>query len=232
MIVLVTPAGLLTYASPASFGVLGYRPEELVGGAVPDFIHPAEREEAARLYGEVVRKNVVHVVTCRLRHRDGSWRWTETSFRAMRDETTQRTAQVIGVSRNVDERVRVTEALNRFKYVLDHTLDMIYIFDADTLRFNYVNEGAALTMGYARDALIGKGPWELRRDVTEAQYREGVQPFLRGEIQSRHFELVMYRADGSALPVDATMQLMRRPGELGTFISVIATLPSARRSIA
>jgi PAS domain S-box-containing protein len=220
MIVRVTPDGVLTYVSPASLGVLGYRPEELVGAAVPEFIHPVEREQALRLYGEVVRKNVVQIVTCRLKGRDGSWRWTETSFRALRDDATQRTVQVIGVSRNVDERVRVTEALNRFKHVLDHTLDMIYIFDPETLRFSYVNEGAALTMGYPRETMLGMAPWELRRDVTEAQYREAIQPFLRGEIQSRHFEIFMCRADGSELPVDVTMQLLRPPGELGTFISV------------
>jgi PAS domain S-box-containing protein len=221
MIVRVTPSGLLTYASPASFGALGYHPEELLGRAVPDFIHPSEREEAARLYGEVVRKNVVNVVTCRLRRRDASWIWMETSFRAVRDEASQRTVQVIGVSRNVDERIRVTEALNRFKYVLDHTLDMIYIFDAETLRFSYVNEGAALGLGYERDALLSMAPWDLRPDATEAQYRQMIEPFLRGEIQSRHFETVHRRADGNEMPVDVTMQLMRRAGETGTFIAVI-----------
>ncbi len=221
MILRVTPGGTVTYVSAASSSMLGYRPDELTGCYAPDFIHPDEKAEVARLYGEVVRRNVGRVVTCRLRTRAGGWVWTETSFRPVTDEHSGRSVLVIGVSRNVEERVRVTEALNRFKSVLDQTLDMIFIFDETTLRITYVNQGAATTLGHRRDKLLGMAPWDLRADMTEAQYRKLIEPFLAGKIQSQHFETTYLRADGSTFPVDITMQLTRRPGETGLFVSVI-----------
>ena len=220
MILRIAPSGVLTYVSPASLRMLGYRPEELVGKYVPDFVHPQDREEAARLYSEAVRLNTFHVVTCRLRTRSGGWVWVETSFRAVRDPDKGRTVQVMAVSRNVDERVQAAEALNRFKQILDNTIDMIFMFDTETLRYSYVNRGAADTLGYPRDKLIGMAPWELRGNTTESEYRKTVEPFLRGEIQSRQFETVHRRADGEVIPVDVIMQIIRRPGETGMFLSV------------
>jgi len=220
MILRIDPWGVLTYVSPASLSMLGYRPDEVVGRRVPDFVHPQDREEAARLYGEVVRLKTFHVFTCRLRNHSGGWVWVETSFRAIPDPDTGRTAQVIAVSRNVDERMQAAEALNRFKQILDNTIDMIFMFDTDTLRYSYVNRGAADTLGYPREKLLGMAPWELRGNITEAEYRKTIEAFLRGEIQSRQFETVHRRADGEVIPVDVSMQIIRRPGETGMFLSV------------
>jgi len=193
----------------------------LVGRSIAGFIHLDDREDAFALYREVVRKNVVNVVTCRLKRGDGEWTWVETSFSAMRDAGSDRTVQVIGVSRNVDERVRASEALNRFKHALDNTVDMIFMFDSETLRFNYVNRGAVDTLGYSEQRLLGMLPWELRGNITEAEYRQAIQPFLRGEIQSRQFETVHRCADGTVIPVDVSMQLIRQAGdEHGLFISL------------
>jgi len=173
------------------------------------------------LYREVVRNDVINVVTCRLRRADGSWTWTETSFRAMRDAATRRTVHVIGVSRNVDERVKASAALNRFKHVLDNTIDMIFMFDSQSLRFSYANKGAMDTLGYSEERLLAMAAWQLRGNVTEDEYRADIAPFLRGEIQSRQFETVNCCADGSVIPVDVSMQLVRQTGEEhGLFISL------------
>ena len=221
MISRMTPAGVLTYVSPASQIALGYSPEAMVGRSIAEFIHPDDREDAFALYSEVVRQNVVNVATCRLKRGDGAWTWVETSFSAMRDAGSERTVQVIGVSRNVDERVRASEALNRFKHALDNTVDMIFMFDSETLRFNYVNRGAVDTLGYSEQRLLGMLPWEVRGNITQAEYRQAIQPFLRGEIQSRQFETVHRCADGTVIPVDVSMQLIRQAGdEHGLFISL------------
>ena len=221
MITRLTPEAIIEYASPASAVVVGFSPERLAGRNVGEFIHPDDLAQARSMFAEVVKHNIVNVVTCRLRHQDKGWLWVETSFRSVREPGSNWTSQVIGVSRNVDERVHVTEALNRFKYVLDHTRDMIFIADTTSLRFNYVNQGAAETLGYPREKLLGMAPWEVRTGITEAEYREVIEPLLRGDIQSQQFEAVHRRADGTQFPVDATLQTVRRPGEVDLFVWLI-----------
>jgi len=98
---------------------------------------------------------------------------------------------------------------------------MIFIADTQTLRFSYVNLGAAESLGYPREELIGMAPWEVRANGTEAEYRKTIEPFLRGEMQSRQFETFHRRADGTEFPVDVALQIVRRPGEEGLFVWII-----------
>lgn len=229
LISLLTPTGAIEYASPASVAVLGRRPDELVGMPVTEIIHPDDQQRALQVFKEAVKSQAHAVFTCRLKRSDGSWSWIETSFRAIVDNDTGLTRQIIGVSRDVNERVRVTDALNHFKYVLDNTLDMIFIYDADTLRFNYVNEGAVRTLGYPRERLLGMTPWQVRADIEEKDYPRSIKPFLEGRISSRQLESVHRRADGSLIPVEVTMQLIRRPGEVGTFIAIARDLTERKK---
>lgn len=229
LISLLTPEGAIEYASSAGTAMLGYPPDHLIGRVVMEMIHPEDVDQALEIFARVVKSQVPVVFTCRLRKADGSWSWIETSFRAIRDMTTGRTRQVIAVSRDINERVRVTSALNHFKYVLDSTLDMIFIYDVDTLRFNYVNDGAARALGIPRDRLLGMAPWEVRADIQEKDYYKSIEPFLKGEIQSRQVETVHRKADGSFMPVEVSMQLIRRPGETGTFISIARDLTERKK---
>lgn len=229
LISLLTPAGAIEYASSASRALLGRQPEDLIGRIVTELIHPDDAKQSLQIFTNVVKTQMPVVFTCRLRKKDGSWSWIETSFRAIADVEASRTRQVIAVSRDINERVRVTSALNHFKYVLDNTLDMIFIYDVDTLRFNYVNDGAARALGIPRDQLLGMAPWEVRADIREQDYQKSIEPFLKGEIQSRQVETIHRRADGSIMPVEVTMQLIRRPGESGTFVSIARDLTERKK---
>jgi PAS domain S-box-containing protein len=220
LISLLDPAGVIEYASPAAIGLLDTQPEHLLGKLVTDLIHPDDLPRSLQIFADIVKKQVPVVFICRLMRSGGTWTWIETSFRAIRDADSGRTRQVIAVSRDINERVRAADALNRFKYMLDSSLDTILLYDADTLRFNYVNDGAVKTLGYPKEKLLGMAPWELRGDISITDYHKSIEPFLRGDIQSRKFESMYRRADGELIPMDVSMQLVRRAGEPGTFIAV------------
>ncbi len=75
---LCAPEGWLQYASPSMQAIVGYTPEELAGKDSLGQIHPDDASVAREKFdallnapGEAARIQV------RLRHRDGSWRWTE-----------------------------------------------------------------------------------------------------------------------------------------------------------
>lgn len=79
IITVLAPDGTIRYESPSVERVLGYTPEEMVGGPVIDYVHPedAGRVEAAgaRLLKE---GGITDPLEVRFRHKDGSWRHLET----------------------------------------------------------------------------------------------------------------------------------------------------------
>ena len=216
----LTPAGVLTYVSAACKRTLGYRPEELRGSAIADFIHPDDLDATAVRFAAVVRDNVQHNITCRLRHRDGHWLWSESSYRAVLNPDSSEVLEVIAVTRDVDERFRATAAVNRFKYALDNTLDLIVIIDPVTLLHQYVNRGATDALGYSQAELLRMTPMQLREGITEEQYRRRIAPLLAGEVPSLLSDSDLRRRDGSLLPVDVTMQVIRRPDEPDVLIAI------------
>ncbi len=78
IITVLNPDGTIRYSSPANERVLGYRPDELRGHLVFDFVHPDDRAVAAGTFFEgLQQQGEVRSLQVRFRHKNGSWRILE-----------------------------------------------------------------------------------------------------------------------------------------------------------
>ena len=122
----VASLGEPTYsASPASWFALGYRPEELAGRSVWDFIHAGDRNEPADCTASRAR-NAAHIITFRLRRRDGSFACTETAFQRAGTANGEYDTGHSHMPQCRRADARTSEELNCFKHVLDKTEDIIF----------------------------------------------------------------------------------------------------------
>ena len=110
MIALVDSQGNRLYNSPAYQKVLGYSADELKSTSSLEQIHPDDRPrvlqaaEKARLSGQGER------VEYRIRHKDGTWRYLESTASAIRNAQGE-TEKLVIVNRDVTERKRAEEML-------------------------------------------------------------------------------------------------------------------------
>jgi PAS domain S-box-containing protein len=110
MIALVDNDGRRLYNSPAYQRVMGYSPDDLKETSAIEQIHPDDRPrvlqaaEKARLSGQGER------VEYRMRHKDGSWRFLESTACAIRSARGQ-TDKLVIVNRDITERKRAEEML-------------------------------------------------------------------------------------------------------------------------
>jgi PAS domain S-box-containing protein len=110
--------GRLLYASPSHEWILGYAPEELVGSNMLQLVHPEDLEQVQQALGGIQEKpQAAATVTFRVRHRDGSWRWIESTGRNLLDNPA--VAGIVGNCRDVTEQMEAAEKLResevRFK---------------------------------------------------------------------------------------------------------------------
>ena len=106
-----------TYISPAVRRLYGYEPEEAMAMSAEEIIHPDDmagvKEALSRLeQGEVAP------VTYRGRRKDGSYIWVEASLKRSLNPETGKT-EVVTVVRDVGERIRYQEELQRAKEQAD-----------------------------------------------------------------------------------------------------------------
>jgi PAS domain S-box-containing protein len=107
-------AGRYQYVSPACLAVLGYRPEELIGTALQDLLHPEGTPAIAAAIGRMLADpSRSEVVTLRTLHKDGRWLWLQTSVRLFCEDGAA--VGTIGVSRDVTQSVLADIALQEAK---------------------------------------------------------------------------------------------------------------------
>jgi diguanylate cyclase (GGDEF)-like protein/PAS domain S-box-containing protein len=98
--------GRYLYVSPASEGMLGYRPEELLGrsAAKLGLVHPDDAAAVRALTTKVIDgDDATATAAWRVLRPDGSVRWVETAFRAVPDAHGE-PHQIVAVTRDVSER--------------------------------------------------------------------------------------------------------------------------------
>ena len=145
-----TPDGCFLDASPASWTLLGYWPEQLHGRRLRELLHPDDlpRMREAR---DALEQRGYHTLSYRLRHRDGRLRWFETACRAIRDTYTGTVVEVVSVSRDVTARVQGEEIRRRLAEVIEATTDLVFFIDRSG-RLTYLNQAARRTLGLPEDA--------------------------------------------------------------------------------
>jgi PAS domain S-box-containing protein len=108
-----TPDATFRYVSPASRVLLGYEPEELVGRAGYDFLHPDDVEVVRSAHVEVMSSRRTVTTQYRVRRKPGDFIWIETNARSIRDPATGAVEEIVSVARDVSERKLAEEALAR-----------------------------------------------------------------------------------------------------------------------
>ncbi|MET3762077.1 PAS domain S-box protein [Sphingomonas sp. UYEF23] len=86
MIVRIGLDGIRRYVSPACLSLLGYSPEEMIGGAPVAAIHVEDRVRVMDVCRTLLVGVISPVCTYRQQHRDGHYVWLEAAYRLVRNE--------------------------------------------------------------------------------------------------------------------------------------------------
>ena len=110
MIAVIDRNGQRLYNSPAYQKILGYGPEELAATSSMDQIHPDDRARVLEAAEKARNTGRGERLEYRIRHKDGSWRFIESTASAIRSEEGESEGLVI-VNRDITQRKRAEEKL-------------------------------------------------------------------------------------------------------------------------
>jgi PAS domain S-box-containing protein len=128
-------------------------------------------------------------------------------------DVTERKQAEIKLQKEIDQRHQLLR-------ILDASLNEIYIFDAKTLKFQYVNQGAWRNLGYSLELLEQMTPLDLNPKFTSAQFWQLLDPLLQKQEKILIFETVHQRRDGSLYPIEVRLQLFEE-NEEQFFVTII-----------
>ncbi|MDO8767555.1 MAG: EAL domain-containing protein [Burkholderiaceae bacterium] len=118
----------------------------------------------------------------------------------------------------------------QFKNTLDQALESVFMFQPDTLRFTYVNEGAKRQTGYSEAELMQKTALLIKPEYTREKFQQLVQPLIEGVLPSLTFQTVHRHKDGHDIPVEVFLQFIHLKGQDPRFVAMVSDISERKKA--
>jgi PAS domain S-box-containing protein len=130
----------------------------------------------------------------------------------------------------IRERKHAQKELERFKSTLDQTMDCVFMFDPQSLRFFYVNEGAIEQVGYSFDEMTAMTPLDIKPEFDEPRFRQMSDSLIKGPAHSHTFETIHRHKDGHDIPVEIFLQYIEPDDTPPRFLAIVRDITERRQA--
>jgi len=113
--------------------------------------------------------------------------------------------------------------------ILEESINEIYLFDSESLRFVYVNETAKHNIGYSTEELLEMTPLDLKTSLTRDDFINYLKPLTDNTRTQVIFETVHKREDGSSYPVRGHLKKDTYKGK-DVFVALILDITEEKRT--
>lgn len=155
-----SPEGVYLYASPASRNLLGFRPEELLGTSAYGYIHAEDLDRIRRPDRDAGIFLSQGTASYRIRRKDGTYTWFETTSKTVRHPFTGEVQEVITVSRDVTDRRLSDETLRRYEFIASTAGEFITLINRHYV-YEAANDAYCQARRRSREEIVGKSVSEI-----------------------------------------------------------------------
>ncbi|MBL4657622.1 MAG: PAS domain S-box protein [Flavobacteriales bacterium] len=211
---------IIQYESLPSKHVFGRKPHEMLGKEFIEDIHPDDQKMIKTCLNKLAQvKNRTALESCRYKHGNGSWVWTEMSFKnLLKDEVVNGIlVHKKNISRRYDaeEKLRLSE--EKFKSVVTQSLEAIYFADPVTRKIIDANQSFLDYSGYSKRDL-GTLKIEDIVDTTKEDIIYRVKQLLSGK-KVENLERTWKKKSGGEIKVLVSVGLIEIEGNVTVVVS-------------
>ena len=199
--------GILLSVNRAAAESLGYRPEEMTGRSLGEFLEEGADSAFETYLAEVASTPMVSGLM-NVRGRDGrirTWAYHNSLYHEAGQEPS-----VLGHAQDVTEMKRLEETLKLTQFSVDRAADAVFWIAKDG-RLRYVNDAACDYLGYSREDLLAFSIYDVDVTLDRAEWPahwEQVQKLERLTTETK------YRArTGREFPVEVTVNFLSFRGQ-------------------
>jgi len=192
--------GRYLYVSPNHTACLGYEPAELLGTRGFDLVHPDDLPK-------LVEKFTLPMATAtfRCRHKDGTWRWVESTAQLFSQTFEGETHSVV-ICRDITERRKEEQRFRQLSGAVEHSPVSVVITDTKG-NIEYVNPKFTQVTGYTLEEAVGQNPRILKSGELSCEFYENLWNTItrgdewHGEFHNRKKNGELYWEAASISPI-------------------------------
>ena len=228
-VVQATPQSVITWASPSVAGVLGWRPDELVGRDAFSFAHPDELADLRVAAGRLAIGQSFSGRT-RLRCANGSFRWVSRTWRPVADDSGTVITRVGGfrdVQAEVEAEQALAESEQRYRLLAENASDLVVQASPEGL-ISWVSPSVTAVLGWQAAEVIGHDGFEFVHPDQLATARAAISG-AAATGASASDRVLLRCADGSYRWVSGTWRPIT--DDSGTVIARVAGLRDVQTEV-
>jgi PAS domain S-box-containing protein len=218
--------GKILEVNDGFFAITGYTPDEVVGKTTLDLHLWEKEEERTEVVHELSRGNKVAGREARFRKKSGA---LLTGLFSAEVIPFNEELWVVSSINDISDRIIVEKEKSFLANTIEASLNEIYICDAKTWRFQFVNQGALNNLGFSLQQMKKKTPLDIKPDFTRASYKSLISPLINGSQSKIIFETRHRRADGTHYPVEVHMQAFLQP-HIGYFLAFVQDITERKKT--
>ena len=209
----------IIYFNPAFQQLTGYSSEEILGNNCRFLQGEDTQQDNIKKIREAINNGESRQVTLRNYKKDGTLFWNELYINPIKDNEGKVT-HYIGIQNDITKRKNAEEERNYLSKIFDNSLNEIYVFDYNSLKFVNVNYGAQKNLGYTLQELKELTPIAIKPNYSIEKFQNLCAPLLNQTESRIEFESVHKRKNGTTYPVYVSLETSML-GERKVFIAII-----------
>lgn len=168
----LTPEGKLSHLNPAFELYTQFAIEEWLNRDFAPIVHEDDLPLAGAVFGKLLNKETVPAFRLRIKTKSGGYRIGDFHATALIED--EKVVAILGISRDITERVQMEEALAETRrmqtMVADTVPDVICVYDIPQDRVVYINAHVLEVFGVPPHDLLGKGIAALQHWLPEEDH--------------------------------------------------------------
>ena len=229
-IITIDERGKIESANKATERLFGYERSEMVGQNVKLLMPSPYREEHDGYLSRYLKTGQRKIIgigrEVQGRRKDGT---TFPMYLSVSEIMVDSRRLFTGIVHDTTDLKKAEATATRVGRILEDALNEIYIFNAETLRFEVVNRGARHNLGYSMEELRQLTPVDIKPEYDQDKFEQMVAPLRSGESSAETFETLHVRKDGTTYPVEVHLQ-MSRFDEEEVFVAIILDISERKRA--
>ncbi len=167
---------ILSEAGQASYSVCSHQ-------ALVERVHPDDRSKVVHALQEALSGTGTYDVTYRMLLHAGMVKHIH-ELAEVEWDAEGHPQRIIGTIQDITEQRHAEDKAARFGRMIEESSNEIFLFEADSLRFILISDGAQANLGYDIEELHRLTPLDIEADCTLEAFRNRVAPLLTGAKES------------------------------------------------
>ena len=228
-IVLVGLDGRNKYASPAARSILGFDPEDDLQVNPLEYIHPDDMPAVLQAMSDLIQDpHRVPTLNYRYKHKNGSWRWLESTFSNLLMEPSVEAVVInfhdITARREAEDALKLSEA--RYRLLAENMTDTVWMLDMN-LKTIYISPSTERVRGYTfeqfQDLPLDKNltpeSYQLTMETLGAELPRVLADPTYSPVHTVDLDFI--NRDGSIYSAESKITVVRN--EAGVPVSILGT---------